>query len=158
MTELTLTRPAILPPKGLLIAMVAQLPLIVAAPLAPSRGEVVAGVGLLAAGAILNIWAERLFRANNVGVCPFSPTPVLIERGPYRFTRNPMYVGLVCLDAGAALTTGVLPNLWSAVALFIWLHYAFVLPEEGFLRCETGAVFDRYTQRVPRWLIGGRLR
>jgi hypothetical protein len=101
------------------------------------------------------IWSERLFRRSDVGVCPFTRVPVLIETGPYRVTRNPMYVGLICLNLGATLFSGVVANIWSCVAFAIWLHYAFVLPEEAFLRSEVGAAFDEYARRVPRWLLGG---
>jgi len=64
-----------------------------------------------------------------------------------------MYVGLVCLNVGVTLISGVLANLWSSIALFIWLHYAFVLPEETFLRHELGSAYDDDTRRVPRWLF-----
>src|SRR5262245_1627302 len=136
MTEMIVKKkPRVLPPRGLLIALVAQLPLMaVTLPLQPSGIEIGTGVALLLAGATLNIWAERLFRWNDVGVCPFTNVPIVVTGGPYRLTRNPMYVGLVCLNAGATFVTGVLPNLWISVALAMWLHYAFVLPEEEFLR------------------------
>ncbi len=121
-------------------------------PLRPSTAEVVAGALLLAAGSVLNIWSERLFRNNDVGVCPFTRVPALVTRGPYRVTRNPMYLGLVCLNLGVTLLSGVLANLWSSIALFIWLHYAFVLPEEAFLHQEMGDLFDTYAEGRPRWL------
>jgi protein-S-isoprenylcysteine O-methyltransferase Ste14 len=153
MTELSLTRSQILPPKGLLIALAAQLPLLVAAfPLHPSAPEIALGLLLIAAGGVLNVWAERLFRRNQVGVCPFSNAPVLITSGPYRVTRNPMYLGLVFCNLGVALLSGVLPNAWSSVAYFIWLHYAFVLPEEQFLRELLSPELDAYARRVPRWI------
>ena len=154
MTDVASIKPRILPPKGLLIAMTGQLPLLaVNVPLHPSTWQVVSGVTLLMAGAALNVWAERLFRVSDVGVCPFTHVPQVVERGPYRITRNPMYLGLVSLNLGVTLLSGVLENLWSSVAFAIWLHYAFVLPEEGFLRHQLGVAFEDYSRRVPRWLI-----
>jgi len=153
MIELTLDKPRVLPPKGLLLALASQAPLLAAGmPLSPSAIEIAGGATLLLAGAVLNVWAERLFRHSGVGVCPFTRVPVLVKRGPYRVTRNPMYLGLVCLNAGVALLTGVTANLWSSIAYAIWLHYAFVLPEDGFLKREVGTRFDEYTRSVPRWL------
>jgi protein-S-isoprenylcysteine O-methyltransferase Ste14 len=153
MTELALDKPHLLPPKGLLIAMAAQLPLLISSvPLRPSALDVVAGTLLLIVGIVLNVWSERLFRRENVGVCPFTHVPALIVRGPYRLTRNPMYVGLVCLNLSVTLLSGVVANAWSSIAFGIWLHYAFVLPEEAFLRHELGSAFDAYATRVPRWL------
>jgi protein-S-isoprenylcysteine O-methyltransferase Ste14 len=152
MSELALNKPRILPPKGLLIALAAQLPILVSGtPLRPGLVEIAAGTVFLTAGVLLNARAERLFRRNSVGVCPFSNVPVLIVSGPYRFTRNPMYLGLLCLNLGATLLSGALANLWSSIALFMWLHYEFVLPEEVFLRDKLGAIFAEYARRVPRW-------
>jgi protein-S-isoprenylcysteine O-methyltransferase Ste14 len=153
MPDSILPAPRMLPPRGLLTALAWQIPLLLSAwPPAPTSWGVAAGVVLLAAGAALNVWAERLFRRHGVGVCPFTRVPVLVERGPYRLTRNPMYLGLVCLNLGVTLCAGILANLWSSIAFVIWLHDAFVLPEEQYLRAEVGAAFDQYARRVPRWL------
>src|SRR5262249_23164271 len=150
---LTLDKPRVLPPKGLLLALASQVPLLAAGmPLSPSAIEIAGGAMLLVAGVVLNVWAERLLRHSGVGVCPFTRVPMLVERGPYRVTRNPMYLGLVCLNAGVALSTGVTANLWSSIAYAMWLHYAFILPEEAFLKQEIGVRFDEYARRVPRWL------
>jgi protein-S-isoprenylcysteine O-methyltransferase Ste14 len=154
MNEVALSKPRVLPPKGLLIALASQVPLLWAAlPLRPSVVEVALGAVLCSIGVCLNVWADALFRRNDVGVCPFTHVPVVVEGGPYRITRNPMYVGLVCLNLGVTFFTGVLGNIWSSIALLLWLHYAFVLPEEQFLRRNLAAIYDRYSKRAPRWLI-----
>jgi protein-S-isoprenylcysteine O-methyltransferase Ste14 len=152
MTSAVVIRRRFLPPQGLLASLVAQLPLLFSAlSVRPALPEITAGLVLLAFGTVLNVWADLLFRRFGVGVCPFSETPALLGTGPFRFTRNPMYLGLVALSAGAALLTGVLANLWITVAYVIWLHHAFVLPEEEFLRAQFGAGFEAYARRVPRW-------
>jgi len=144
---------AILPPKGLLIALVAQIPLVLASlPLRPSLAEIAAGILLLAAGIAINVWAERQFRHAGVGVCPFSPAPIVVESGPYRITRNPMYVGLVALCLSTVLLSGVPLNSWTAAAYAFWLHRRFVLPEERFLLGERGEAYAAYARRVPRWI------
>jgi protein-S-isoprenylcysteine O-methyltransferase Ste14 len=143
----------ILPPRGLLIALAAQVPLAVAGlPLRPTIAEVAAGSLLLLGGLAINVWAERCFRRLDVGVCPFSPAPVVVTTGPYRLTRNPMYVGLIALCLSAALLSGVPLNAWTAVALAIWLHRRFVLPEEAYLLRERGEDYAAYARRVPRWI------
>lgn len=147
-------RPALLPPRALLLALLCQAPLLfVSWPWRPGAITIYAGALLLVAGILVNVVAARVFRLRAVGICPFSATPALVEEGPYRFSRNPMYVGLVAVCAGATLVTGALPNLWVPVAYCIWLHHAYVLPEERFLREHFGAAWDRYAQRVPRWLL-----
>lgn len=107
---------------------------------------------LAATGIIMIVWAERLFHANRVGVCPFSDAPVLIRRGPYRFTRNPMYLGLVTIHVALAIATGAFANIWSSLAFAMWLHYEYVLPEEAFLRSRFRHAFDAYAEETPRWL------
>lgn len=145
---------SILPPRALVLALLCQAPLLAAAwPPRPGLINLAAGTVLLAAGTILNILAARCFQRRAVGICPFSETPALIEEGPFRLSRNPMYLGLVALSAGFTLVTGVLANLWISAAYFIWLHHAYVMPEERFLRRQFGAAYERYAQRVPRWLV-----
>src|SRR5262245_20883418 len=154
MTELALTKPRILPPKGLLIALAAQLPILISCtPLRPSGLEIAAGGIFIIIGVVLNVWAERLFRQRGLGVCPFTHVPGLVGGCPYRWPRDPMYLGLVCLNSGVTLLSGVPANLWSSIAFCIWLHYAFVLPEESFLRHELGDAFHKYAERVPRWFL-----
>jgi len=154
MSELTLSKPRILPPKGLLIAVASQLPLVLAGfPLRPSTLDITAGAVLIVTGVFLNVWADRLFRRNGVGVRPFTAVPVLVGGGPYRITRNPMYLGIVCVNLGVTFFTGVLANVWSSLALLIWLHFAFVLPEEIFLTQKLTGTYHEYTKRVPRWLV-----
>lgn len=145
-------RPRILPPRGLLIALLAQVPVLAAFPIRVTHWGVTAGVLLLGCGAVLNVWAERLFRRAHVGVCPFTEVPSLVTAGPYRITRNPMYVGLVLIAGAPPLLAGVPANLWSPLALALWLHFAFVLPEEEFLRQKLGLAWEVWAARVPRWL------
>ena len=156
-TEASARNPSsILPPRGLLLALVAQLPLIATHwPLSPGVFEVIAGGILVVAGAALNVWSAKLFERATVGICPFSPAPVLVQSGPFAVSRNPMYVGLVALSLGLTVVTGVFANVWNSAALAIWLHHAYVLPEERFLRERFGAAYDEYARRVPRWLIAG---
>jgi len=82
MTELTMNKPRMLPPKGLLIALGAQLPILVSSmPLRPSNLEMGAGALLLISGVVVNVWADRIFRRKSVGVCQFTPVPLLIDQG-----------------------------------------------------------------------------
>jgi protein-S-isoprenylcysteine O-methyltransferase Ste14 len=142
----------LLPPRALLLSLAAQLPLVLLTwPPRPGRFVVDCGVAALTAGVVLNVWAERLFRRAGVGVCPFSQVPHLIATGPYCFTRNPMYLGLVLISASGPLMTGLLWNLWPAVALAVWLHVRFVVLEEAFLRQQLGVDYLDYASRTARW-------
>ena len=145
--------PGVLPPKLLLLSLLLQIPAVVWRwPPQPARAPAVVGLAMLAAGVVLNLWAERLFRQSGVGVCPFSPAPNLVSTGPYRFTRNPMYLGMVLLSASGPVIIGLYGNLWPAAGLAVWLHFRFVLPEEEFLRDRLGVGYLEYASRTPRWL------
>jgi protein-S-isoprenylcysteine O-methyltransferase Ste14 len=99
-----------------------------------------------------NGWALALFGRHRTGLLPGQPTAAMIEEGPYRLSRNPLYVGLLVLYLGVAL---LLPSVWAivlfpvAVALLLW---GAILPEERFLHERFGAPYDAYTRRVRRWL------
>lgn len=143
----------LLPPRGLMLSLLAQIPAILSLwPLKPSASSALTGIAMLVVGLALNIWSERLFRRSGVGVCPFSAAPRVVTQGPYRFTRNPMYLGLVLVSASAPMMTGIYFNLWAAAALAAWLHFRFVLPEEDFLEKRLGMVYLVYASRNPRWL------
>jgi len=143
----------LLPPRLLLFSLLAQIPLIFLRwPLRPAMAPVLAGSALLLAGVTLNLWADRLFHRRGAGVCPFSRVAALVREGPFRFTRNPMYLGMVLVSAAAPLLTGVYLDLWAPAALAIWLHFGFVLPEERFLREQWGAEYLLYASTHPRWI------
>jgi protein-S-isoprenylcysteine O-methyltransferase Ste14 len=146
-------RRRLLPPRGLLLSLLVQTPLVLWSwPLEPVGMSVLIGMVLLAGGVLLNIWADRLFRQRGVGVCPFSPVPVLIKEGPFRITRNPMYLGMVLISAGVPLITGLYTGLWAPLLLAVWLQIRFVLPEENFLRERLGIEYLLYAGGHSRWL------
>lgn len=146
-------RPKLLPPRGLVLSLLVQVPLILWSwPLSLAGTPVLIGVAMLAGGVVLNIEADRLFRRSGVGVCPFSPAPRLISEGPYQITRNPMYLGMVLISAAVPLMTRLYFNLWAPALLAIWLHFRFVLPEEEFLRERLGVEYLLYASGKPRWL------
>ena len=99
------------------------------------------------------LWAVALFRREGTELNPNSPTNrKLVVSGPFRFTRNPMYVGLVLLTLGTALWVDAWPLLLAPVAIFAisnWVHIPF---EEAKMRAQFGEAFDAYTRRVRRWL------
>ncbi len=94
----------------------------------------------------LSFWLER------TTVIPNRPAAALVTYGPYRYSRNPMYVGMALLTAGAGLwlnTWWVLVLLAAAIAGID----RFVIPrEEAYLRRRFGAEYDGFTSRVRRWL------
>ena len=116
-------------------------------PLAP-LGALFVGLGFMPP-----LWAITLFRRAGTEVNPTSPANAkLVTAGPYAFTRNPMYVGMVVITLGIAVWVGAWPMFAAPLALFAtanWVHIPF---EEAKMRRQFGTDFDAYVGRVRRWV------
>jgi protein-S-isoprenylcysteine O-methyltransferase Ste14 len=102
--------------------------------------------------ALWNGWALWLFARHETGLLPGQPTSEMIEHGPYRVSRNPLYVGLLALYLGLALLT---PTFWGLVLFPVAVLLVFwgaIRPEERYLQERFGAPYDDYRRRVRRWL------
>jgi protein-S-isoprenylcysteine O-methyltransferase Ste14 len=107
---------------------------------------------LLAASVLLSASSVRLFQQKCTSVIPVRPASALVITGPYRFTRNPMYVGLALLTTSVGL---FLDTLWPILLLMPALrivHRFVIVREERYLHRRFGAEYDAYTRRVRRWL------
>lgn len=106
---------------------------------------IAAGIGLIA-------WAIRLFQRVGTTHHPGEEPTVLVVTGPYRRTRNPMYIGLTAILSGIGLLAGAWPFLLAPIA-FLLLMNAFRVPHEERALAEAfGADFEAYRRRVRRWL------
>lgn len=111
------------------------------------------GILLVIAGFTISFSAFSLFRREGTEINPISVTnSKLVVRGPYRFTRNPMYLGLVTFTLGIAFWVGSLPMFAVPMLLFILIHWRFIPMEEAKMRRQFGASFDDYAGRVRRWV------
>ena len=110
------------------------------------------GWALVAVFVVWNGWSLWLFRRHRTGLLPGQATLEMIEEGPYRLSRNPLYVGMLAMYLGLALLA---PSFW-AVVMFpvavLLVRWGAIRPEEAFLRERFGASYDAYTRRVRRWL------
>jgi protein-S-isoprenylcysteine O-methyltransferase Ste14 len=110
--------------------------------------------GAIAMGAVLGLglWSVLLFWRSGESVNPWQPTSHVVERGPYRFTRNPMYLQLLLVCVGVAVA---LMNWWILALTPVggWLLQRFaILPEEAYLERKLGDAYVAYKRRVRRWL------
>jgi protein-S-isoprenylcysteine O-methyltransferase Ste14 len=107
---------------------------------------------ILGAGILIALWAVGLFARHRTTIVPHGVSAALIIQGPYRFTRNPMYLSLSLVFLGLALWL----QSWIALLLLgfpLWLLSSFIIPmEESQLHQHFGGVFDAYCNRVRRWL------
>lgn len=115
--------------------------------LPPAAGTVVGMAGLLLAG-----WAIGLFFLARTAIYPSQPASIFVARGPYRVTRNPMYVSLALVYTGLAI---FMRNAWAGLLLPLVLLVVtrFVIRrEEAYLERRFGQTYRDYKQRVRRWL------
>jgi protein-S-isoprenylcysteine O-methyltransferase Ste14 len=111
-----------------------------------------AGVLLLAIGFLLRAWATFHFYEQRIKVISLSPQQTLITSGPYRFSRNPLYLGgNVFIFFGASLVVGS-PSALLVTTIHIPLVDLFIRREEKQLERTFGEEWLRYKERVRRWL------
>ncbi len=111
-----------------------------------------AGTLLIGAGAILAGWGMWEFRRARTHIPPHRPTLAVIESGPFRYTRNPLYVALNLLAAGIGLA---MANPWILilqVPAIVILHFGVIRREEAYLATKFGRTYLDYKGRVRRWL------
>ena len=111
------------------------------------------GVGLIGCGAAMYLWCAWDFAVKGLGTpAPIDAPRVLVVKGLYRFTRNPMYVGVFGAIEGQALYYGS-RHIAVYGCIMLTMAYLFVVGyEEPHLRNVFGAQYDEYCRRVPRWL------
>jgi protein-S-isoprenylcysteine O-methyltransferase Ste14 len=110
--------------------------------------------GVIVIGAFLGLglWSVTIFRRGGQSENPWKPTPHIEQRGPFRFTRNPMYLQMVLVCIGLAV---ILMNWWvlALTPVVGWLLQRLaILPEEAYLERKFGEAYLAYKRRVRRWL------
>jgi protein-S-isoprenylcysteine O-methyltransferase Ste14 len=110
-----------------------------------------AGAGLFAVGAVIAAWGLVLFRKAKTTTVPGKLSGKLVTWGPYRFTRNPMYVGLVLAYVGEA---GLMKQIWPVVLLpftVAYINWTVIPVEEAKLEEAFPDEYKEYRLRVRRW-------
>lgn len=110
------------------------------------------GVALMIAGILLVLGAARAFRSAGTPIKPFSPSTSLIRSGAYRFTRNPMYLGMLSMLCGSSLALQSVSTLSVIPLFFILIDRGYVEGEETFLLGVFGEEYRELQRSVPRWL------
>jgi protein-S-isoprenylcysteine O-methyltransferase Ste14 len=110
------------------------------------------GAGPVAFGVLWNLWADHLFKRHRTTVKPHLKPTTLIEAGPFRLSRNPMYVGMAAIAAGVAVLCGSLTPMFVPVAFIAVVAVVFIPMEERAMHQAFGDAWDRYRASVRRWL------
>jgi protein-S-isoprenylcysteine O-methyltransferase Ste14 len=109
------------------------------------------GVALLSLGVACNAWGARSLRKAGTNINPSLSATALVTSGPFRFSRNPLYVAGSLVFLGLTL---VLNSLWGVVALvplLVVMHYGVILCEERYLAAKFGESYRQYCAAVRRY-------
>ncbi len=113
--------------------------------------RIVGGAGVLT-GFVLGATAIAAMMRAHTSPDPHRPTTRLVTEGPYRFTRNPIYLGFLLISVGFTLVAG---TLWGFLLspVLIWAVTAIVIrAEEGYLATRFGGVYRAHMDRARRWI------
>ena len=130
------------------------VPLLMARDRSPASGATfVIGLALLVAGIAIYAWCVWDFATFGRGTpAPIDAPKNLVVRGLYRYTRNPMYVGVLTVILGWATLFGAANLALYALVVGTCFHLFIVLYEERHLRAEFGSQYEAYCSQVSRWL------
>jgi protein-S-isoprenylcysteine O-methyltransferase Ste14 len=112
-----------------------------------------AGIAAIAIGVAVGLSSVASFRSAKTTILPAGrPTTAIVERGPYRFTRNPMYLAMAVSYLGLAV---VMNNLWAVVLMPVVvavIDRVVIRREERYLTAKFGDAYLAYCARVRRWI------
>jgi protein-S-isoprenylcysteine O-methyltransferase Ste14 len=113
---------------------------------------VVFGIVVVILAPTLALSALRTMKAAGTNVHPAEPALALVRDGPFRFTRNPMYLALCLLQVALGFFLNDWITLFFVVPLAVILHYGVVLREESYLAAKFGEPYLQYKREVRRWI------
>ena len=118
----------------------------------PFVPALILGVIVLLVGLLIASSAIRTFRRHRTTTLPTRPAVALVQDGPFRFTRNPMYVSLGISYAGLALMVDSLWSLLLLIPVVLAINYYVIVREEKYLTREFGDEYRSYRAKVRRWI------
>ena len=103
-------------------------------------------------GGVINIWADSIIKKKKTTVKPYENPTHLITSGPFRFTRNPQYLGFTAILLGFAIHHGTLVTFIFPVIFAILMQRIFIPFEEKNLEMIFGEEYKEYKNKVRRWI------
>lgn len=128
------------------------LPLLPESPLPTPDRYWIGGLVCLAAVLVLLVWPARQFQQTGQDPKPWTPTPEIVVSGMYRYTRNPMYLGMLVFCLGFAV---ILSEVWVLILTPVcgWLIFLTAIRhEETYLEEKFGESYRAYKETVRRWI------
>jgi len=118
----------------------------------PAAVEWVLGALLVVAGLGLLLWFNTLFNRTGTAVEPWKPTTAIVTTGPYRFTRNPAYLGMALTYVGIAVMSSAVWVLLPLPVVLAVIDRGVIAREERYLERKFGDEYLAYKRRVRRWI------
>jgi protein-S-isoprenylcysteine O-methyltransferase Ste14 len=118
----------------------------------PAVGARVLGVLLLVASGVLAVWAERTMHGAGTNVRPDKPTLTIVTTGPFRYSRNPLYIASTGFVMAVTLFFNALWPLVLLVPVLVVVRYGVVGREERYLEAKFGDSYRAYKAQVRRWI------
>ncbi len=145
---------AISPPLlfGILLIIGCGLRVLVPMPFLPDRLAWIGGPIIVVAALALAVWAVRTMRAGGASIPTWESTDAIVQTGPYRFSRNPIYLAMILVLAGIGVWTNSPWFLGLAILDAILLSFGVIPHEEAYLNRKFGDQYSAYRGKVRRWL------
>jgi protein-S-isoprenylcysteine O-methyltransferase Ste14 len=154
MNQTTINYPKILPPTYLLGSILLMLGSHFLFPTMQLMSGLWRLIGILplVLGIVISYAAEKQFHQARTTVHPFEESSQLITDGLFRFSRNPMYLGMALILLGVALLLGSLTPFGAIVLFLWWIDNQFIRREEQMLATQFGKDWLEYKAQVRRWI------
>lgn len=110
------------------------------------------GFGIIAVGIGLFVWSITLFQKSKTTLDPQGEPSSLVTIGPYRISRNPIYLGFLCIAIGTALVFANVLAFVGPLVFFFFINTLVIPFEEDMLTKVFGATYQDYRTRTRRWL------
>ena len=110
------------------------------------------GIALIVLAVAIATWGKRNMQAAGTNVNPMQPTTAVVTTGPFRFSRNPLYVALTLFYLGLTLAFNMWWGIVVLIPLLIIMHYGVILREERYLEHKFGETYRQYRSTVRRYL------
>lgn len=117
-------------------------------------GRIGLAVGLLtfAEAVAIGLWARRQFIKGGTSIRPDMPSEAILTTGPFRFTRNPLYLSLASLQIGIGIAASMAWVIVLAIPALTVIRYGVIAREERYLEGKFGETYLSYKNSVRRWL------
>jgi len=149
-----MTEKSILPPTYFFAALVVSLALhfLVRSVIFISFPFNLIGIVLIAFGAVLNIWADQVFKKRGTTVKPYEKPSVFVAEGPFSWCRHPMYLGMLAILVGVSIICGSVISFLGPLCFWSIVHLRFEPIEERSMLDAFGDQYMQYKNKVHSWI------